>query len=408
MFWLISVTLTLIALAAVLLPLLRPARHTVPDEKQLQVTVHRLRIKELEADLANQVISQSNFDQARAELDQQLLEDIPEDKIVIAATTTGMRSATISLLVAIPALAFGLYLWLGNMEAIDLDPTTAAVRAGGTQYNIDEIIEKLEKKLQQIPGNSEGWILLGRSYASVKQFDKAVLAFARAHELLGDDPDLLTTYAEALAMSQQGRLEGRPTELINKTLKIQPNHPKALWLAGHAALQIGNHKLALKHWTRLRKGLQGGTEAAITVDKYIAQAGGTAVSPAQAAPQATPRIQTTGVRLSVNVKLDPSLKDKVSGDETLFIYARAAQGPRMPLAIVRKQAKDLPITVTLDDSMAMVPNMSLSAFKDIVVGARISKSGNAIAQSGDLMGQVNTLTTHVTKAVNITIAMPVP
>ncbi len=407
MFWLISVTLTLIALATVLLPLMRPARHTVPDEKQLQVTVHRLRIKELEADLANQLISQADFDQARAELDQQLLEDIPEDKIV-KTTVTGTRSAAISLLVAIPALAFGLYLWLGNMAAIDFGPTTVAVRAGGAQYSIDEVIEKLEAKLQQNPESGEGWVLLGRSYSSVKQYDKAALAFARAHELLGDDPDLLTIYADTLAMSQQGQLQGMPTELINKALKIQPNHPKALWLAGHAAVQAGKRKLALEHWTRLRKDLQDGTEAAITVDKYIAQVDGTAVSPAQAAPQATPRTQTVGVSLSVNVKLDPSLRGKVSGDETLFIYARAAQGPRMPLAIVRKQAKDLPITVTLDDSMAMAPNMSLSTFKDIVVGARISKSGNAIAQSGDLMGQVDTLTTRVTKAVNITITTPVP
>ncbi|GMR20187.1 MAG: c-type cytochrome biogenesis protein CcmI [Gammaproteobacteria bacterium] len=408
MFWLISVTLTLIALATVLLPLLRPARHTVPDEKQLQVTVHRLRIKELEADLANQVISQTDFDQARTELDQQLLEDIPEDKKIKPVTTTGIRSATISLLVAIPALAFGLYLWLGNMEAIDFDQTTVAVRAGGTQYSMNEIIENLEKKLQQSPDSGKGWVLLGKSYVSIKQYDKAVLAFARAHDLLGDDPGLLTTYAEALAMSQQGRLEGMPTELINKTLEIQPNHPKALWLAGHAALQTGKRKLALKHWTRLRKDLKDGTEAAITVDKFIAQVGGTAVSQAQTAPQATSRTQTVGVSLNVSVKLDPSLRNKVSGDETLFIYARAAQGPRMPLAIVRKQAKDLPVTVTLDDNMAMAPNMSLSKFKDIVVGARISKSGNAISQSGDLMGQSNILITGATKTINITIATPVP
>ncbi|MFN0315931.1 MAG: tetratricopeptide repeat protein, partial [Burkholderiales bacterium] len=210
-----------------------------------------------------------------------------------------------------------------------------------------------------------------------KRHGEAAQAFARAHKLKGDDPKLLADYAEALALANGNRMEGEPARLVKLALERDPQSSKALWLAGIGGMQRGDKASALEHWGRLKRQLPSESSEAKSLNAYIAQieAGG---SPG------TPRPSAGGVK--IRVTLDPALKLRVAPGDAVFVFARAVQGPRMPLAIVRKQVKDLPLEMTLDDSHAMSPQMSLSRHDEVIVGARISRAGDASPRAGDSEG----------------------
>jgi len=255
--------------------------------------------------------------------------------------------------------------------------------------------------------------MLGRSYIVLKRFGEATLAFAKAYELLGDQPDIMVDYAEALALANNNSMVGKPSELVFKAVKQQPNHAKGLWLAGHAAAQQNRLPDAIAYWKRLLAMLPPGEEGARNVSQIItqaegmlAQAGGGA--PRAAAPQPAATAPAGKVAVQVRVELSPALAARAAPTDTVFVFARAAQGPRMPLAIVRKQVKDLPLTVTLDDSMAMSPQMTISSVPEIVIGARVSKSGNATTSSGDLQGLSKPLKTGSLSKVDVTVSEVVP
>jgi len=281
-----------------------------------------------------------------------------------------------------------------------LDPATRVARDANaiTGQQIEAMVAKLDARLKQQPDDLEGWTMLGRSYAVLGKHDQASAAFKQALTLKPDDPALLADYADTLAASRGGSLEGEPSQLLAKALQGDPNNQKALSLAGFAAFNRKDYPLALRHWQKLvqvapdgelTRMIEGGIDEARR--RMSAEAG---TPPARAAaPQATasspgPRATPTITGL---VKLAPSLAGKAAPDDTVFVYARAAQGPRVPLAILRKQVKDLPLTFALDDSMAMSPAAKLSGAAEVIVSARISKSGQAMPQPGDLLGQSGTV-----------------
>jgi len=265
------------------------------------------------------------------------------------------------------------------------------------------MVEKLSARLKEQPNDLEGWVMLGRSYAVLNRHEQARAAFKQALALKPDDPALLADYADTLAASNGGSLEGEPMQLLTRALQIDPNNQKALALAGFAAFNRKDYALALRHWEKLAqiapdseftRMIQGGIDE---TRRRMADAGPAASGPraaaapppaqaqqAQAAPSGSPAI--SGV-----VKLAPSLAAKVAPEDTVFIFARAAQGSRVPLAILRKQVKDLPLKFALDDSMAMSPAAKLSGAAEVIVSARVSKSGQAMPQAGDLQGQSGTV-----------------
>ena len=225
--------------------------------------------------------------------------------------------------------------------------------------------------------------MLARSYAALGRFGEAAAAYAHAVERLPGDAQVLADYADALAMAQGRRLQGEPEKIIARALQVDPDNVKALALAGTVAFDKQDYATAVAHWERILRLVPQDSELAQSVRASVAEAqalGGGSPAPRE-------RITAAGNNaISGVVRLAPEFAAKVAPTDTVFIFARAADGPRMPLAIMRKQARELPATFTLDDSMAMTPDTKLSNFPRVVVGARISKAANATPQPGDLQG----------------------
>lgn len=301
-------------------------------------------------------------------------------------------------------LAFGLagYAWLGNREGLSVAPGSVAAAASGppSAGQIEMLLERLAQRLKDKPDDVEGWAMLGRSYSLLGRFNEALPAFQRVMALRPDDAQAYADYADAMASVKGGSLEGEPEQLIAKALKLDPKNLKALALAGSVAFNRGDAAGAVKQWELALSLAEPGGDMARQLQGVIDEArqrAGMPPSPtaaasapmppmAQAATPAAPSADAApaGAGVQGRITLSAALKAQAAPDDTLFVFARPAQGAKMPLAILRKQVKDLPLDFTLDDSLAMSPAARISGAGQVVVGARISKSGNAVPQPGDL------------------------
>jgi cytochrome c-type biogenesis protein CcmH len=411
-FWIIVAAMLAAALAFVLLPLLRQTRATGPAEDDINIEVYRQRLTELEAELKSDVLTQEQHQRARAELERQMAADLAPvaSASAVPARSPAARWTAVAVGVAVPVLAVGLYVKLGNLQAPSRPAAAASAgqAAQAEMHNFEEAVDRLAAKLATDPKNGEGWAMLGRSYVMLKRYGEAGLAFSKAVELLGNEPDVLADYAEALALANNDSMQGQPAQLVARALKANPNHAKSLWLSGHALLQQGRAAQAIEQWRRLVNLLPPGNEGRAAVEQMIAQVQSSNPQLAGAAGAPPPAAASKGATMQVRVELARELAARAAPTDTVFVFARAAQGPRMPLAIVRKQVKDLPVTVTLDDSMAMSPEMKLSSTAQVVVGARVSKAGTAMPQSGDLEGLSAPLPPHTSRTVLVTIGSVVP
>lgn len=405
-FWLGVAVMLAIGLALILPALFGRYKSTSMQEDSHNVRVARERLEELNADLLSGKLDQAQFDQIKRELEAGLIDDLTAEE---AASTleqkAGGRWIAGVLLVIVPALSIGLYTYLGDYSALTRAPNAPQAAAApdsvdggssGQQTSVDQRVQGLAARLQTNPSDANGWFMLGRSYMVLERYAEATDAFQRVHALVGDQPDVLVAYADALAMARDGRMTGEPQAMIDRALAIDPQHGTALWLAGMVSNEQGDFSKAIAYWRRLLPIIQDDPQSTAEVKTLIARAeaqGGITVAQADAEPvspvTAPDPSPASTVSLQVEVTLDAALNGKVDPNDTLFIFARALQGPPMPLAVARKRVADLPITVTLDDTMAMMPAMKLSNFPEVLVGARISKSGNAIPQSGDYSGQVS-------------------
>jgi cytochrome c-type biogenesis protein CcmH len=256
------------------------------------------------------------------------------------------------------------------------------------------MIDKLSQRLKESPSDAEGWAMLARSYAVIGRHTDALPAYEKAVALRPEDASLLADHADALAVANKHELTGEPLAMINKALKIDPDNLKALSLAGTAAFNRKDYAGAVRHWEHIAAVAPAGSSYLPQVEANLAEARELGKLPPPAAPaasaapvRASGAVAVPGSTVSGTVTLAAALRDRVAPTDTVFVFARAAEGPRMPLAILRKQVKDLPLDFKLDDSQAMSPAMRLSSYSKVVVGARVSKSGNAMPQPGDLAGQ---------------------
>ncbi len=300
-------------------------------------------------------------------------------------------------------LVFGAagYAWLGNPAALAVAPGMAAAPSAEDSQaaalaQFEAMTERLVERLKNQPDDAEGWAMLGRSYSVLQRFPQAVQAYQRAITLRPNDAQAHADQADALAMVNGQKLDGEPEKLVNRALQLDPDNPKALSLAGTIALDRGDAALAAQHWERALRKVEPGSEIASRLQGGIDEARQRAGLPALAiatatVPAASNATAATGASVQLRVTLAPGGGAKAAPEDTLFIFARAVQGPRAPLAIQRRQVKDLPLDITLDDSMAMSPALRLSSVAQVVVGARISKSGNAMPQPGDLQGLTSTV-----------------
>jgi cytochrome c-type biogenesis protein CcmH len=342
-----------------------------------------------------------------------------------ATRPTRATSVTILLLaLLLPATALLLYRLVGTPQALDPANLVAAPATPAGVPEMEQAIAMLAARLQQQPGDAEGWALLGRAYQATQRGDEALAAFKRAHEQAPDTAGYTIEYAQALALAAPGhRIDGEARTLLEGVLQADPSNQRALWLLGISDYQAQRYDAAIARWQTLLPLLETGSEVHASVERQIAEAealrdGKTPVdAPRTAAASAAAPTDSTAndaaaagpaPKLTVEVALDPKLQSQLDPDATLFVFARAASGPPMPLAIQRLKAAQLPVTVTLDESMGMLPTIKLSMFPQVVVGARVSKSGNAIAQSGDLQVLSAPLDVHATQPIVLRIDQVVP
>jgi cytochrome c-type biogenesis protein CcmH len=251
---------------------------------------------------------------------------------------------------------------------------------------INKMVAKLAEKLKSEPNNLEGWLMLGRSYKALQRYPEAVRAYDQALKLSGDKPDVMLPYAEALAFANNSDWGGKPMALVNKALSIEPENTAALWFAAMANAQQGDKKMAIGFLRKLETVLPVDSPDKQQIHDIIANS--ESQLPVKPTGQAAQQPAMSSGLISVQVSLASELQAGVKPDDTVFIYAQALSGPKMPLAIIRKKAKELPLSVSLSDADSMMPNMKLSNFKEVRLLARISKSGNAMPQTGDLIGMI--------------------
>lgn len=285
---------------------------------------------------------------------------------------------------------------LWNATAADAERARAEAQAaeqngGPTAEQINAMVDKLAERLKQQPDDMEGWAMLARSYTVLGRHAEAIPIYQKVLAARGDDATVLADYADSLAMSQGRQLSGEPLALLQRAIKVEPTHTKALSLIGTEAFIRKDYKAAVDYWERIVKSGKVQPELLEQVQGGIDEArrlGGMppSVKAAGAGGEGKPQAAAGAGFVAGEITLSAALKDKASPDDTVFIFARAAEGPRMPLAALRRKVRDLPVTFRLDDSMGMTPQMKLSNFPQVVVGARISKSGEPTPQPGDLQG----------------------
>ncbi len=399
-FWILAALLLSLALALVLPALLKPKRsaaNTADSAAHSNLTVLRSQLSQLDADFAAGSINADQLALAKGEIERRALEEESAPEAAVAPARSSRTAWAVGL--TIPLLALGIYGYLGNIQALDPANLSAKADTEPTQEQIEAMVSAFAARLEAVPANQapdpKAWEMLARSYAAMQKFPEADKAYKRAVELNPGNAQILVDHADVMAMLQGQSMAGEPTRLFERALVLDPNNLKALALAGSAAFEKKDFAKAIQFWEKANKIAPPGSEfakgLASSVEEARAAAGASAPrlasAPQQTAPKSEPTPAIAASSIQGVVSLAPSLKSKVAPDDTVFIFARAAQGPRMPLAILKRKASELPITFTLDDSTAMSEELKLSKFEMVVVSARVSKSGNALPQSGDLVGQ---------------------
>ena len=384
----LALCLTVLALLPVVLAL---RRHRTSEHEDQRLRAYRARLAEIESETRDGVIAADQADSARREIEREMLQHVGShaQDAGMQAPQRATTAVVIALFVSIAAL--GLYLFGGRPDLIGVD-----TRAEG-HPDVEAMIQKVVAHLEQSPEDRGGWEMLCRSYMALQRYPEAVDAFEHLYVLTGDEPDVLVGYADALAMAGGGKLSGQPTELINKALVLEPQHRTALWLAGMAAMERGESESAVAYWQTLIPLLED-ENSRVEVARLIEQAGG---SPAAAGAAAASGI-------TVKVEIAPALAADIPADATVFITARAPDGPPMPLAVIKRSAKELPFEVVLDDTLAMSPQHRLSQHDMVDLTARISRSGRAERESGDWIAELRAVPVDGAATRTLTINAQVP
>jgi len=284
------------------------------------------------------------------------------------------------------------YAWLGNRAGLSASPGSAVAANPAEPVSpaqIEAMIDRLAQRLKTTPDDAEGWTMLGRSYSVLGRHAEAVPAYQKVIELRPKEAQGYADLADALGSNSGNSLDGEPEKLVAKALVLDPDNVKALSLSGTLAFNHGDAAAAARLWEHALRTLEPDSAMARQLQGALAEArqrAGLPVQPAAATSSIGAAAGVEGAAIQGRVTLAEKAKALTSPEDTVFIFARPVQGSKAPLAVLRKQVKDLPLDFTLDDSLAMSPAMRLSTASQVQVGARISKSGNPMPQPGDLQG----------------------
>lgn len=376
---------SLVAIALVVWPFLRRPASADFSRLQLNTAIYRDQLAELERDRSEGSLSQADFEQAQAELQRRMLEDTADE----SGDSKNQVSVPTSRALPIALAAFLLiggavgYLMLGNLMAIN-PPKQDEHSIGAAE--IEKMVADMAAKLEREPENYRGWAMLARSYKVMNRFPEAVKAYARTGPMLDTSAELLVDYADTLAAVERG-FSKEVLALIDKALKLEPTNMQGLWLRGTAYYEAGRYDQAIVDWELLLKGLPPDSEEARMVAGNISEVRDLlGKSGKKADTDKTAAAAPAGqVSISGRVDIAREFADKIPAGATLMVIARPADGSRMPVGVFMAKGS-LPADFTLDDSIAMSADNPISKYKELLVEARLSQSGKAMPQAGDLFG----------------------
>lgn len=399
LFWIATVVCVVVALAFVLPALLRTrVAAGKAARRDVNIAVYRDQLKELEGDRANGLIPEDQFQTTKLELEARLADDALGVDAAPEPARESNRRLGYALAGILPVAAFGLYFWLGNPTSlieIAAAPTRSEPKlnpnAPMREHDIQKMVQQAEAKVKANPKDGDAWAILAKTYAAMGRWPESWKSYQFAIDLLPENAALLSGQAEALAVLNGRVLQGRPMELVNRALQLDPNDIKGLELAGFNAFQEKNFAQAATYLQNLHRQLPPEAPfaknilAAINEAQRLAAGGAPANLAEQGAPAAPP---ASSVTIRGSLEITPELKARLAQNDVIFLFARPVQGGP-PVAAVRGPAIRLPMDFELSDRLAMNPDNLLSQHKEVVLVARVSKSGGPMAQPGDLEGSVS-------------------
>lgn len=378
-------------LIAVIYPLLKGQggdARAATGQRELNLQILREQLRDLERDLQEGRLGEEAYRQSREDIERRTLDYAGE---ALPATAASGRKPLLAVAIAIafPVVVGSLYWALGTPDSVAPGKVAQGAKEGEhalSQEQIMAMVERLALRLQENPNDGAGWLMLGRSYAVLGRYPESAAAFGRALSMLPPDAQHYADYADIVAMAQGKSLAGEPEKLVRRALEIDPNNLKALALSGTIAFDRQDYQRAIGEWRKVLALLPEGAGAAPGIQGSIRDAENRLAIAGQSAPPAAAKEAIAGAKVAGVVSIDPKLAATVKPDDTLFVYARAVNGPKMPVAMLRAKVSELPLRFTLDDSMAMAPQFKLSSVGQVVVGARVSRSGDALPRAGDIEG----------------------
>ena len=393
--WVTASILALMALGFVVPALLRKSHHRDVERTEVNIAIAREREQELRTELKAGVLSDAEFDAARAELEQGLAIDIAGGPDRVGHNTTSPAVA-VSVSALLPLTALGLYLFLGSPSAINAPHSSASPEIGGEtqQPDVDTMLAQLKVRLVDQPDDVRGWTLLANALMSTGQYAEAVPAYRRLVELQPGDAERLVRLADAIAMTNNGVLAGEPEELVRQALTLSPAHPQGLWLAGIAAEQRGAYADALVIFKRLLPLVSDQPEVLTEVRALVSRT--------TAALEGKTSTQADALRILISI--DTALVSAITSKDTLFVYARVPNGPPMPVAVRKLPAQPLPREVVLSDQDLMLPGGGLGSYPQLQIGVHISRTGTVKKVPGDLLGVSEPFEPEKAAQINVVIA----
>ncbi len=422
-FFLSVAALVCVAIAFVVPVILRESTGGMRiGRRQKNIEIARQRLDELKRRETDDDSNIEDAESIRKEIERDLLDDVEGVEESVEGDerrSVRVRQWTaVCASVLIPVSAGLLYLVIGEPTVIRdpaivntpepvqaVDGEQSDLQINGESISFEQMTQRVLTHLADNPQDVEGWATLAQLFVAQQQFGEAASAYRKIRELSGDSADLLVREADALAMANDGILTGEPETLIMTALELDPNHGSGLWLAGIAAAARGDFQASLQHW-RKAESVISTEEFLLEIRRLIASAEAELVSIEQSASTENADPESHSVRVSVSA--EASVLQESDAEDTLYVFARASEGPPMPLAVVRSQVKDLPLVVDLDDSLAMMENLKLSSFEEVVIVARITKSGAPVATSGDFFGEVGPVRPKDKPEVSVNISERVP
>jgi len=358
--------LLVLVLVLLLRPFIFPPKVEATSRRQMNAAIYREELEKLEAERTVGSINSTDYEIAHAEMRQRLFQDTNEedDRSVMGSS----KITVIGLCVFITVLSAGFYFSLGDATRIAEKPMT--------QEGVEKMVAEFATKMEKDPTNLQGWVMLARSYRILGRNEDAAKAYERAGNFIDSDPQLLADYADVLASNANGNFSGKPQKLINQALKLDPNNLMALWLSGTASYAVGNYKAAVQTWEKLAQQLPPGTEDARSIEASIADAR------AKGGLSAKASVNTKGISGKIEISAD--LKSKVKSGDIVMVIARKP-GERMPVAVLKTSVSEFPMDFSLTDALAMNPSALLSQLTEASIEVRISKTGMAKSEVGDLI-----------------------